>query len=250
MPRSATLMALLAGFLVLAILVGGGLLTNYANTIDAAHWTGYPLPPCFENAKSCGGHLLGTDENGRDVLARLIVGARVTLSLSLMAVLFELIIATALAMLARCGVIMNFIVMRIADAVSCLTKWLFLITAMLIYFDRHREYGTNPMLIALVAAVLSWPQLTRLAAITWSPRPLLRQTARDWATIIVLLSTIDFFGYGIQPPTPSWGNMLVNAIPNYVLAWWSVIFPAACIFLAVLLLELARRAVFKETLVN
>ncbi len=72
------------------IFVSASLLESYANTIDNLHWTGYPIPPCFVNATTCGGHLFGTDEVGRDVLARLIVGARSSLGMSLAGAVCEL----------------------------------------------------------------------------------------------------------------------------------------------------------------
>ena len=62
--------------------------------------------------------------------------------------------------------------------------------------------------------------------------------------IIVLLATLDFFGHGIQPPTASWGNMLSDAQEDITIAWWAAVFPAICLFGAVLAIEIIRRSWF------
>jgi ABC-type dipeptide/oligopeptide/nickel transport system permease subunit len=66
---------------------------------------------------------------------------------------------------------------------------------------------------------------------------------RDWAAITLMLATIDFFGLGVQPPSPSWGNMLVNLQADFQMAWWVAVFPALCIFIAALVLEIGARAI-------
>jgi len=64
--------------------------------------------------------------------------------------------------------------------------------------------------------------------------PLIVQATLDVANVIVLESTISFLGFGIQPPTASWGNMLSNAISNLQVAWWAAVFPGLCILVTVL----------------
>ncbi|GAC1394080.1 MAG: hypothetical protein NVSMB31_14140 [Vulcanimicrobiaceae bacterium] len=206
------------------------------------------MPPCFVNAKACAGHLLGTDEVGRDLLARLIVGGRVTLGVSLLALLFEVAIATGLGLLARTAIPVKYVVMRVAEAISCLSPWPFMAIIILILIsaiDPHVNRGVNLAVVALWVAVLSWPNLIRVTWISWSRQALLSQAARDWAKIILVLATIDFFGFGTFPPTPSWGNMLFNLQGDMQIAWWAAVFPAACIFLTVLSIEIFARTIFR-----
>ena len=60
--------------------------------------------------------------------------------------------------------------------------------------------------------------------------PIIVQATLDVANVIILESTLSFLGFGIQPPTASWGNMLANAQSNITIAWWAAIFPGLCIF--------------------
>jgi peptide/nickel transport system permease protein len=64
--------------------------------------------------------------------------------------------------------------------------------------------------------------------------PIIVQATLDVANVIILESTLSFLGFGIQPPTASWGNMLANAQSTIVQAPWVAIFPGLCIFLTVL----------------
>src|SRR5579883_1326075 len=82
------------------------------NYIDQAHWSGYPLAP------GVAGHILGTDENGRDLLSRLIFGARISLTIAIFAVLMEVVIGTLLGALSGYyGGPIDFAIMRLADVV-------------------------------------------------------------------------------------------------------------------------------------
>ena len=56
----------------------------------------------------------------------------------------------------------------------------------------------------------------------------------DVANVIVLESTLSYLGFGIQPPTASWGNMLANSQENITIAWWAAVYPGLCIFVTVL----------------
>jgi peptide/nickel transport system permease protein len=64
--------------------------------------------------------------------------------------------------------------------------------------------------------------------------PIIVQATLDVANVIVLESTLSFLGFGIQPPTASWGNMLANAESNLEIAWWAAVFPGLCILVTVL----------------
>jgi len=166
----------------------------------------------------------------------------------LLAVLFEVGIATALGLLARTAIPVKYIIMRVANAVSCLSPWPFMAIILLILIsaidDPHANRSISLAVIALWVAILSWPNLARLTMVSWSRQALLSQIARDWSKIILVLATIDFFGYGTWPPTPSLGNMLSNLQSDMQIAWWVAAFPAVCIFLTVLSIEIFARTIF------
>lgn len=246
MSRRSIVLAVTAAIMLFSILVAGAYLTTYANTTDNAHWNGAPLPPCFENAKMCGGHLLGTDESGRDLLARLILGTRATLGVSFLAVLFAVGVGAALALLARTAVPVKYVITRVARAISCITPWPFMTIIMLLIMnvrDLVEHRAVSPAVLALCMAVLSWPCVSLLMMRPWSARAVLSQAARDWAKIILTLATLDFFGFGMQPPWPSWGNMLSNMQSTIQGAWWIAVLPAVCILVAVLSLEVFARRI-------
>jgi len=229
------------------ILVSSGLLRSYANTIDNVHWQGTPLPPCFVNGGACGGHVLGTDEVGRDILARLIVGAPVSLGVSLAAVIFELVTAALLLWGAqRGGTALRLIIARCTDAASCLSAWPFIALVAVIAFEERPL--VRLAVIALAAGGLFAARAMVITSERVSSRSRLRQAARDWAVILLMLATVDFFGFGVQPPTPSWGNMLVDLQTDMQIAWWAAIFPATSLFLAALIIELAGRTMGTDVL--
>ena len=94
-----------AGLVVLALMVIAAALAKQLspfdpNAIDNVHWQGTPLPPCFQDASTCGGHALGTDDVGRDLLSRLLFGARISLAVGLSAVIMEVLIGTILGAIA------------------------------------------------------------------------------------------------------------------------------------------------------
>jgi peptide/nickel transport system permease protein len=64
--------------------------------------------------------------------------------------------------------------------------------------------------------------------------PIIVQATLDVAGVIITESTLSFLGFGIQPPTASWGNMLANAQSNLQTAWWAAVFPGICILITVL----------------
>lgn len=245
--RKRAIAAVVLTCTVLAVIfVSASLLESYANTIDNLHWTGYPIPPCFVNATTCGGHILGTDEVGRDVLARLIVGARSSLGMSLAGTVCELTILGLLILAARRGnTAVRFAIARFADAISCFTAW----PVVAIVASISLGIGLLPRLgaIGLIAGVLMGARAVTFGIETYFTPRLLSRLIRDWAAILLLLATVDFFGFGVQPPTPSWGNMLADLQTSFQLAWWAAVFPAACLFIAALLIELGGRATAPKT---
>jgi peptide/nickel transport system permease protein len=254
----------LAGAVVIIVM---GLIAALANVIapadpnfiDQAHWQGYPLAP------GVAGHLLGTDENGRDLLARLIFGARISLTVALFAVIMEISIGTVLgAISGYYGGWVDFALMRITDVVLSIPLLPLLLVITAIVAGTSNKAALNFGVIVLIIGGLSWPAVARLVRASFlslrerefaeaaralgnrdgriifrhllpnAIAPIIVQATLEVANVIILESTLSFLGFGIQPPTASWGNMLANAQSNMTIAPWVAIFPGLCIFVTVL----------------
>jgi peptide/nickel transport system permease protein len=229
------------------------------NAIDQVNWTGYPLAP------GVAGHLLGTDENGRDLLARLIFGARISLTVAIFAVLMEVAIGTVLGALSGFyGGAVDFAIMRLTDVVLSIPLLPLLLVLTAIVAASSNRAALNFGVIVLLIGGLSWPPVARLVRASFlslrerefaeaaralgnsdgriifrhllpnAVAPIIVAATLDVANVIILESTLSFLGFGIQPPTASWGNMLANAEANMAVAPWAAIFPGLCILVTVL----------------
>jgi peptide/nickel transport system permease protein len=235
------------------------------NAIDNVHWQGMPLPPCFQAASQCGGHVLGTDEVGRDLLSRLLFGARISLTVGLFAVIMEVLIGSTLGAIAGYyGGWADYALMRLTDVFLSipLLPLLLVLTAIIAATSSHASLSFG--VIVLIIGALSWPTVARLVRASFlslrerefaeaaravgnndariiflhllpnAVAPIVVQATLDVAGVIITESTLSFLGLGIQPPTASWGNMLSNAIGNLQTAWWVAVFPGLCILVTVL----------------
>jgi peptide/nickel transport system permease protein len=203
-------------------------------------------------------HLLGTDDLGRDLLSRLLAGARISVTIGF------LVLAIAMGLGVSLGLIAGFwsgwvdeVVMRTTDVFLAFPR---LVLALLI------AATLGPGLYnAMIAVALSWwPWYTRLvrgqilslrhqefvlaaASVGAGPgRLLLRHLLPNVAATIVIQASLDvgyailaaaslsFVGLGAQPPTPEWGSMIAQARSYLIDYWWYPTFPGVAIFLAVL----------------
>jgi peptide/nickel transport system permease protein len=260
----------IAGLVVLVLMVSGavfaGQLAPYdPNAIDNVHWQGTPLPPCFQDASQCGGHPLGTDEVGRDLLSRLLFGARISLMVGLFAVLMEVVIGTTLgAISGYYGGRTDWAIMRVTDVFLSIPLLPLLLVLTAIVAASSSKAALNFGVIVLIIGGLSWMSVARLVRASFlslrerefaeaaraignndgriifrhllpnAVAPIVVQATLDVAGVIILESTLSFLGLGIQPPTASWGNMLSNAQANLQTAWWAAVFPGLCILATVL----------------
>jgi peptide/nickel transport system permease protein len=127
------------------------------NFIDNAHWNGYPLAP------GVAGHVLGSDENGRDLLSRLMFGARVSLTVAVFAVLMEISIGTVLgAISGYYGGWVDFVIMRVTDVVLSIPLLPLLLVLTAIVAGTSNKAALNFGVIVLLIGGLSWPSVARL----------------------------------------------------------------------------------------
>ena len=216
-----------AGLVVLLCASFGAVAANLIapanpNFIDQAHWVGYPLAP------GVAGHVLGTDENGRDLLSRLLFGLRTSLGIAALAAVVAAAIGAFVAWATKrvrwfdergtLGVI----------GIRPFAALPFILVAVTVLAGQfHTRTVLNPLAIALMIAVVSWP------AIVPAFRALAPTTLGGVADLLgcalLLEVTMSMFGFGVQPPVPSLGNMLVNAQSNLFLAPWVPIIPTLVI---------------------
>ena len=207
-------------------------------------------------------HVLGTDELGRDLLSRLIYGARVSLAVGLSSALLSGTVGTLLGILAGYhGGRVDDLIMRFVDLQM---SFPFLLLALLVLY----ALGSGFLNVILVLALVRWMVYARVArgltlALRTSPfidaarvtgnsdlRIIRRHLLPNLASPLVILFTLEiaalilgeaalsYLGFGIQKPEPSWG-LMIEAGKSYVSsAWWLTTFPGLAIFLTALSLNL------------
>lgn len=217
-------------------------------------------PPSLE-------HPFGTDGLGRDLLTRTLYGGRVSLSVGLMVVGITLSIGVPIGSIAGYyGGWVDNVLMRVIDATLSIPSLMFLIllSAILRETDLPIVKSNSVLTIAVVLGILSWPTVARLVrAVFLTVREMeyvtaaealgasdtsimLREILPNGFGPIIVESTLgigyaimeesglSFLGFGIMPPTPSWGNMLNNAQAHLVDYPWLAIFPGLMIFFTII----------------
>ena len=206
-------------------------------------------------------HLLGTDEVGRDVLSRLIWGARASLLAGAVPVTIALLLSLPLGLLSGCaGGWLDGLIMRITDAMLAIP---FLIVAIALAAFLGPSL-INAMLAIGIAALPTFLRLARGTALALTTEefvvsaqalgcsrlrvavrhvlpnmlpPLLIQSSLTVAAAIIAEASLSFLGLGQQPPAPSWGSML-NAAQRYLSqAPWIALYPGLMIFTVVMALN-------------
>ena len=215
------------------------------------------IPPFFQKGGNWN-HPLGTDPIGRDVLSRIIYGARISLAVGFVSTFVGFIIGGILGLLSGyLGGKTDSLITKMMDIQLSFPFILFAIFVVGVL-------GPNLINVIIICGVTRWVMFARVIrgevlsirekefieaarGIGCStPRILIRHVfpniisnvlvlaTRNLGTIIVLESTLSFLGLGVQPPTPSWGNMLNDGKAYMVQAWWITALPGIAIMLVVL----------------
>lgn len=203
-------------------------------------------------------HVLGTDQFGRDILSRIIIGARVSLLVAVLSVAVALALGTTVGLLSGyLGRWVDGLAMRLMDI-------LFAFPAILLAIAIMAVAGTSMRNLILAIGVVYTPQFARVArAATLTVKNLefveasqalgagtgrvlarhllpnvmpaiIVQVSLSLSLAILSESALSFLGLGTQPPTPSWGNMLSEGRQFMEIAPWNAVFPGAAIMLVVL----------------
>jgi peptide/nickel transport system permease protein len=206
---------------------------------------------------------LGTDFQGRDILSRLIHGARVSLIVGLMGTLVAGSIGTALGILSGyVGGWVDQIIMRVTDAWLALpaivfaiflaamlgpSMWNIIAILGLVYWTRYARVIRGEVLTLRERDFVKLAEIagaSRLRVIRKHILPNVMNTATVLASltvgvVIIAEASLSFLGVGVPPPQPAWGLMLSEARPTLMAGqWWLTVFPGACILLIVLATQL------------
>lgn len=240
--------------------VPGSVNSEDIETVFAGFYQNYAVTTSGEvKAWGLKGYACGTDDLGRDVLNRIVNGGKITMTVGAVSVAISLVIGIILGGLSGYfGGWVDMVVMRISEVIGGLP---FIPFAMILssILGTRISVEQRMYLIMVVLGILSWPPTcTLIRAQIFSQREqeyvtaakamgvresaivfrhilpnvlslVLVSATLDFATCMLTESTLSYLGFGISPPTPTWGNMLSGANDSIVIQqyWWRWVFPAA-----------------------
>lgn len=241
------------GLAIIALLVLACVVGPYLLPYDMLHidLRGRFSPPFT------GDHYLGTDPLGRDLAARLLMAGRISLLVGFASMVLSTLIGAVIGLVAGyVGGWTNAALMRFTDSFLCFPQ-IFLLLALAAFIE------PSPVMITIIIAITSWMEIARIVAAEirslrerefvtaarisgasplWimfrellpnAAGPIIVAATLTVARAILIEAYISFLGYGIQPPLPSWGNMLNNAQQYLDSAPWLAIVPGVAITAAV-----------------
>jgi peptide/nickel transport system permease protein len=238
--------------------------------VFAAPLSGYTATeqnPKNEFAKPTAGHWFGTDELGRDIFTRILYGGQVSLAVGIFSTLFSLSIGIVIGALSGYyGGWVDNILMRITDTflIMPVVFVLILFSALLRELPGSAEYRNSVWIVVIAIGAFAWMWPARIARglflvlrekefvsasralgasdarliflriLPNSLGPLLVSATLQMAYAIITESGLSYLGFGVQPPTPSWGNILESAQVHVYRAPWLAVFPGLMIFVTVM----------------
>jgi len=251
----------IAGMIILGLIILGVILAPLSPyDPEASDIRSRLQPPSLQ-------HPFGTDALGRDLLTRCLYGGRVSLTVGFLVVLITLTIGIPVGAVAGFfGGWLDNVLMRITDAALSLPSLMVLILLSAIlrevelpFFERN-----NVLTIAIVIGALSWMTVARLVRASFlairemefitaanclgvpnlrvmgrhilpnAVGPIIVEATLEMGYAIMEEAGLSFLGFGIQPPTPSWGNLLNSAWEHMLKHPWLAIFPGLMIFLTII----------------
>lgn len=252
--RTGTFGLLLVTIVVVTTLVGLVALPHDPFKVDLAARL---LPPAFLPG-GAPQHLFGTDQIGRDLLSRVVYAGRWSLIVGLLATLIAGSIGTTLGLLA--GYFGGWFDTALTFMVNWLIAFPFIVLALVAIAVLGPSF-TNVVLVLGFAGWTTYGRVVRTEAMSLrerefvlaakvvgasTPRIMVRHIlpneadsllvllSLQVATMILAESFLSFVGFGLQPPIPSWGNMLADARGELATAWWLAIFPGGALFMTTL----------------
>ena len=247
--------AVVGTFLVLAFVVAALLAPALAPfDPNATNLRARQIPPAWLDGGNPS-HLLGTDQLGRDILSRLVFGSRIALIVGLGGVALTSVVGVTLGLLA------GYFRGRVDVVISRLIDTLLAIPNVLLYLVALGVFGPSLTMLIIVIGCVNWTTFARVVrgeVMAVSERefvdaarangardvrvmlrhvlpsvaaPILVVGTLNVATIIILEASLSFLGFGVQPPTVTWGRMLADGRDYLATAWWLATFPGVAITL-------------------
>ena len=250
----------------LAVVVAVLLMAAFANVLapyppDLTNNAAFLKPPVWQAGGSTA-YLLGTDAIGRDILSRLIYGARLSLLIGIAVVALSIVVGITLGLIAGFARgVTEIAIMRLMDIILTLPSLLLAIVIVAILGPGVM----NAMLAVAVVVLPHYVRITRAAVITETSKdyvtaarangaglfrlmfvevlpncaaPLIVQASLGVSVAILDAAALGFLGLGAQPPASEWGTMLADAREFVLRAWWVVTFPGIMILVTVLAFNL------------